>query len=83
MTANDCSSWLLYVLRFQLIPDIGRALQSPNFGRFSNPLLRRSIHILSDDPAADPAAKPGAAPEMNPAADSTADAAVDPAAGPG
>ena len=50
------------------------------FEKFSNPLLRRSIDILSDDPAADPAAEPGAAPEVDPAADPTADAAVDPAA---
>ena len=50
------------------------------FGKFSNPLLRRSIDILSDDPAADPAAEPGAAPEVDPAADPTADAAVVPAA---
>ena len=43
-------------------------------------MLRRSIDIFSDNPAADPAAEPGAAPEVDPAADPTADAAVDPAA---
>ena len=42
--------------------------------------MRRSIDILSDDPAADPAAEPGAAPEVNQTANPTADAAVDPAA---
>ena len=68
------------MLRSLLIPDVGRALQSPNFGKVSNPLLRRSIEILSDDPAADPAAKPGAAPEVDPASGPAADAALDPAA---
>ena len=59
----DCSSWLLSGLRSLLIPDVGK---------LSNSLLRRSIDILSDDPAADPAAEPGAAPEVNTAADPTA-----------
>ena len=76
MAVNDCSNWLLYVLRSLLIPDVKRALQSPNFGKVSNPLLRRSIEILSDDPTAHPAVEPGAAPEVDPAADPTADAAV-------
>ena len=52
-----------------LILSIGKVLQSPNGSKSLNPLLRRSIDILSDDPAADPAAEPGAAPEVDPAAD--------------
>ena len=53
---------------------------SQQFEKFSNPLLRRSIDILSDDPATNLAAEPGTATEVDPASDPTADATVDPAA---